>query len=82
MMQRMRMPCKTLSFLRVPLCHSGPLPRARTQRKIACRFAAPDNWPVGPTATAENIPSLTEPERTIEAWLRVMFGTNELLYVD
>lgn len=36
-------------------------------------------------ATAENIPRLTEPERTIEswtAWLRVMFGTNELLYVD
>lgn len=37
------------------------------------------------TATAANIPSLTEPERTIEAWtawLRVLFGTNELLYVD
>ena len=36
-------------------------------------------------ATSANIPSLTEPERTTElwaAWLRVLFGTNELLYVD
>jgi hypothetical protein len=35
--------------------------------------------------TGAAIPSLTEPERTIEkwaAWLRVLFGTNELLYVD
>ncbi len=36
-------------------------------------------------ATGDAIPSLTEPERTVEkwaAWLRVLFGTNELLYVD
>jgi hypothetical protein len=35
--------------------------------------------------TGASIPSLSEPERTIEkwaAWLRVLFGTNELLYVD
>ena len=35
--------------------------------------------------TAAAMPSLTEPERSIEiwaAWLRVLFGTNELLYVD
>ncbi len=37
------------------------------------------------TDTAAAIPSLTEPERSIEtraAWLRVLFGTSELLYVD
>ena len=35
--------------------------------------------------TSANVPSLSEPERTAEiwaAWLRVLFGTNELLYVD
>jgi hypothetical protein len=37
------------------------------------------------TETAAAMPSLSEPERTIDiwaAWLRVLFGTNELLYVD
>ena len=37
------------------------------------------------TGTAAAIPSLSEPERSIEvwaAWLRVLFGTSELLYVD
>lgn len=36
-------------------------------------------------AISQNVPSLTEPERTVElwaSWLRVLFGTNELLYVD
>jgi len=36
-------------------------------------------------STGASIPSLSEPERTVEiwsAWLRVLFGTNELLYVD
>ena len=35
--------------------------------------------------TQAGIPSLSEPARTVEiwsAWLRVLFGTNELLYVD
>lgn len=37
------------------------------------------------SATSPSIPSLTEPERSQElwaGWLRILFGTNELLYVD
>jgi hypothetical protein len=37
------------------------------------------------TGTSATTPSLTEPERSIEiwsAWLRVLFGTSELLYLD
>lgn len=57
-------------------------------RELYARAATTEEKAVMTTFFADTsaaMPSLSEPERTIDvwaAWIRVLFGTNELLYVD